>query len=206
MDNSALKIARSSPRPKVFLNNKSSIEGKDNVEQQQQSNIKTEKWDRFQELKRRREEIESKANKKRRKTNDFIKTPVPSSTKQNPTKIKQKVKTFDITDPSTLPKSIAKYLHMNEHLKDVDHGRLSTKTELEKELDKAVENGDLELASKLSDQIAQNNYEIMVNKAIERKEFNEAKKREEERKANKKKPKLYWGFETKHRWETKSNM
>jgi len=95
---------------------------------------------------------------------------------------------------------------MNEHLKDVDHGRLSTKSKLEKELDKAVENGDLELASILSDQIAQNNYETMVSKAIERKEFDEAKKREEERKANKKKPKLYWGFETKHRWETKSNM
>ncbi|RIA98573.1 hypothetical protein C1645_749717 [Glomus cerebriforme] len=95
---------------------------------------------------------------------------------------------------------------MNEHLKDVNHGRLSAKSKLEKELDKAVENGDLELASKLSDQIAQNNYEIMVSEAIERKEFDEAKKREEERKANKKKPKLNWGFETKHRWETKSNM
>lgn len=88
----------------------------------------------------------------------------------------RKIKTFDITDPSTLPKSIANYLHMNEHLKDVDHGRLSIKTELEKELDKAVENGDIELASKLSDQIAQNNYEKMVIKAIERKEYDEAKK------------------------------
>ncbi|CAB4406851.1 unnamed protein product [Rhizophagus irregularis] len=206
MDNSAVKIARSSPRPKVFLNNKSSTEDKDNMKQQQ-PNIKSEKWERFQELKRRREEFESKSNKKKRKTSSFITTQVePSSTQQKHTKIKRKIKTFDIADPSTLPKSIANYLRMNEHLKGVDHGRLSTKTRLEKELDKAVENGDLELASKLSDQIAQNNYETMVNKAIERKEFDEVKKREEERKANKKKPKLYWGFETKHRWETKSNM
>ncbi|CAG8552622.1 13467_t:CDS:2, partial [Rhizophagus irregularis] len=203
MDNSAVKIARSSPRPKVFLNNKSSTEDKDNMKQQQ-PNIKSEKWERFQELKRRREEFESKSNKKKRKTSSFITTQVePSSTQQKHTKIKRKIKTFDIADPSTLPKSIANYLRMNEHLKGVDHGRLSTKTRLEKELDKAVENGDLELASKLSDQIAQNNYETMVNKAIERKEFDEVKKREEERKANKKKPKLYWGFETKHRWETK---
>ena len=63
---------------------------------------------------------------------------------------------------------------MNEQLKEVDHGRLSTKSKLEKELDKAVENGDLELASKLSDQIVQNNYETKVYKAIERKEFDEA--------------------------------
>ncbi|RGB43907.1 hypothetical protein C1646_679386 [Rhizophagus diaphanus] len=206
MDNSAVKIVRSSPRPKIFLNNKSSTEDKDNMKRQQ-PNIKSEKWERFQELKRRRKEFESKSNKKRRKTSGFITTQAePSSTQQKHTKIKQKIKTFDITDPSTLPKSIANYLRMNEHLKGVDHGRLSTKTRLEKELDKAVENGDLELASKLSDQIAQNNYETMVNKAIERKEFDEVKKREEERKANKKKPKLYWGFETKHRWETKSNM
>jgi hypothetical protein len=58
-----VKIARSSPRPKVFLNNKSSIE--DNTKQQQ-PNINSEKWDRFQKLKRRREEIESKSNKKRK--------------------------------------------------------------------------------------------------------------------------------------------
>lgn len=73
MDNSAVKIARSSPRPKVFLNNKSSTEDKDNMKQQQ-PNIKSEKWERFQELKRRREEFESKSNKKKRKTSSFITT------------------------------------------------------------------------------------------------------------------------------------
>lgn len=109
-------------------------------------------------------------------SSSFLLEVEPSSTQQKHTKIKRKIKTFDIADPSTLPKSIANYLRMNEHLKGVDHGRLSTKTRLEKELDKAVENGDLELASKLSDQIAQNNYETMVNKAIERKEFDEVKK------------------------------
>ncbi len=100
-----------------------------------------------------------------------------SSTQKNLTKPNRKIKTtFDITNPSTLPKSLAKYVHINEHLKGVDHGRLSAKNELEKELDKAVENGDLELASKLSDQLAQNHYETMVREAIERKEFDETKK------------------------------
>ena len=63
-----VKIARSTPTPKVTLNNKLSNE-KDNTKQQQ-LNIRAEKWNRFQELKRKREEIESKSNKKTRNTND----------------------------------------------------------------------------------------------------------------------------------------
>ncbi|KAG9292212.1 hypothetical protein G9A89_023932 [Geosiphon pyriformis] len=104
-----------------------------------------------------------------------------------------------------LPSSIAKYLFMNEQLKGVDHGRLNPKCSLEKELDRAVENGDLALAGKLSEEISQRHYEQKVHEAIERKEFAEARQREEKARANKKQ-KLKWGFETKQRWETKSNM
>ncbi|RIA98574.1 hypothetical protein C1645_749718 [Glomus cerebriforme] len=65
-----MKIARSTPRPKVSLNNKFSIEDKDNIKQSQLS-TKAEKWNRFQELKRRREEIVSKSSKKTKKENGF---------------------------------------------------------------------------------------------------------------------------------------
>jgi hypothetical protein len=43
-------------------------------------------------------------------------------------------------------------------------------------LDKAVKKGDLQLATKLSEEIALKNYEQMVQEAIERKEFDEAKR------------------------------
>ncbi|CAG8548447.1 9559_t:CDS:2 [Funneliformis mosseae] len=187
---------RSTPRTKISLDNIS--QDKDNIKQPPVNN-KAEKWNRFQELKRRREEIETKSNKKAKKPNNSIiinQTDKASehSAQDNPKPKKQRTKTtFDITDPSTLPKSIAKYMHMNEHLKGVDHGHLSAKNELEKELDKAVDNGDLELASMLSDQLAQDKYETAVLEAIERKEFDETKKREEEKRDNKKKPKLIWG-------------
>ncbi|CAG8621420.1 12670_t:CDS:2 [Funneliformis caledonium] len=187
---------RSTPRTKISLDNIS--QDKDNIKQPPVNN-KAEKWNRFQELKRRREEIETKSNKKAKKPNNSIiinqtdKAPEHSA-QDNPKPKKQRTKTtFDITDPSALPKSIAKYMHMNEHLKGVDHGHLSAKNELEKELDKAVDNGDLELASRLSDQLAQDKYETAVLEAIERKEFDETKKREEEKRDNKKKPKLIWG-------------
>jgi hypothetical protein len=63
-----VKVARSTPRPKISLNNNLSNEDKDNTKQQ--SNIIAEKWYRFQELKRKREEIESKSNKKTKKANN----------------------------------------------------------------------------------------------------------------------------------------
>ncbi|CAJ0905004.1 4836_t:CDS:2 [Entrophospora sp. SA101] len=99
-----------------------------------------------------------------------------------------------------------KELIQNQQENESNKTHHRTAGSLEHELDKAVENGDLVLATKISDQIAQKNYETIVSEAIERKEYNEAKEREEAFKAKKKKPKLRWGFETKQRWETKSNM
>ncbi|CAG8825330.1 15227_t:CDS:2, partial [Cetraspora pellucida] len=52
--------------------------------------------------------------------------------------------------------------------------------------------GNLEVASKISDQSAQRNYENTMREAIERKEYDE-RKQHEELKAKKKKPKLKWG-------------
>ncbi|CAG8443755.1 11257_t:CDS:2 [Ambispora leptoticha] len=110
------------------------------------------------------------------------------------------------TEFTPLPQSIAHYIGMNSQLKDVDHGRLNPKGILEKQLDQAIREGNLNLATKLSDEIAEQDYKKTVKEAIERKEFAEAKQREEKARANRKKPKLKWGFETKQRWETKSNM
>ncbi|CAG8456940.1 1632_t:CDS:2 [Paraglomus occultum] len=123
------------------------------------------------------------------------------------TKKSKREKKASIFSPNTpLPPSIAKYINMNSHLKGVDHGRLNPMGKLEIELDRAVTKGDLELATKLSEEISLKNYEHVVQEAIERKEYYEAKLKEEERKANKRGRKLKWGFESKRRWETKSNM
>ncbi len=73
MDDCSVKIARSTPRSKVSLNNNKPF-NQDNIKQLPANN-KSEKWNRFQELKRRREENESKSNnKKAKKTNVSIVT------------------------------------------------------------------------------------------------------------------------------------
>ncbi|CAG8766356.1 30396_t:CDS:2 [Racocetra persica] len=181
--------------------------------------VKLEQWKRLQELKRRREEVQNGGGKKKNKQDDRSSTNCreeleeksgrkysDSSSAPDQTTSQSSTHHLDQTISPIIPKGLIKYVNMNSHLKGVDHGRLAPKGRLEKELDKAVESGELELASKISDQIAQRNYENTMREAIERKEYDERKKREEELKAKKKKPKLKWGFESKHRWETKSNM
>ncbi|CAG8488458.1 11066_t:CDS:2, partial [Scutellospora calospora] len=205
-------IARTTPRPKVSLTIYNRLIKNETKPAQ---SIKLEQWKRLQELKRRREEVQISCNKKKKKQDDRLSTNYQqevdlkrsdSLSSSSQTTSQSSIGLFDQTIRQTIPKSLIKYVNMNSHLKDVDHGRLAPKGRLEKELDKAVENGDLELASKISDQISQRNFENTMREAIERKEYDERKKHEEELKAKKKKPKLKWGFESKHRWETKSNM
>nr|CAG8439971.1 9415_t:CDS:2 [Entrophospora candida]CAG8443903.1 13421_t:CDS:2 [Entrophospora candida] len=209
-----MSYVRSTPRKKVSAPIGKSLDTQETI---QKPKIKLDKWDRLQELKRRREEIkqygDSSDEKRNKKPREGDRLQDEKLLKKNSNVDKSKpivsispAEDFKPLKPSPLPKSLHKYVHLNSHLKGVDHGRLNAKGPLEHELDKAVENGDLVLATKISDQIAQKNYETIVSEAIERKEYNEAKEREEAFKAKKKKPKLRWGFETKQRWETKSNM
>ncbi|CAG8457447.1 18821_t:CDS:2 [Dentiscutata erythropus] len=188
---------RTTPRLKVSLNKPSHDKKLIENETKPPPNVKLEQWKRLQELKRRREEIKNDGNKKKKKQEDR-----EEIEKRLDPKRSDSLSTSDQTISQssmhrldqTIPKSLVKYVNMNSHLKGVDHGRLAPKGRLEKELDKAVANGDLDLASKISDQIAQRNYENTIQEAIECKEYDERKKREEELKAKKKKPKLKWGY------------
>ncbi|CAG8439408.1 6786_t:CDS:2, partial [Acaulospora morrowiae] len=166
------------------------------------STVKPEQWKRLQELKRRREEIKDEGSKRKKpkrisadgtlnKEKEKFKETKTSTFTQNQVNFQPPLSSKPII--TQLPKNLSNYIHMNSHLKGVDHGRLATKCRVEKELDQAVKNGDLDKASKISDQIAQRNYEKMIKEAIERKEFDEKRRKEEALKAKKKKPKLKWG-------------
>ncbi|CAG8521439.1 13085_t:CDS:2 [Ambispora gerdemannii] len=173
---------------------------------------------RFQAVVRRKEEdaykkrkIQEEQRSKKRKINDLRDVDETNLDRENDLKTR-KIKnhkwsfTTATTEFTPLPQGIAHYIGMNSQLKGVDHGRLNPKGTLEKQLDQAIKEGNLGLATKLSDEIAEQDHKKTVKEAIERKEFAEAKQREEKARANRKKPKLKWGFETKQRWETKSNM
>ncbi|XP_073934315.1 protein FAM204A isoform X2 [Castor canadensis] len=77
---------------------------------------------------------------------------------------------------------------------------------LEKRMDQAVEEWDVEKAEELSNQLATRELGVKIAKAIACHKFVKAKKEAENSQAARKKKKLAWGFEAKKRWETKSNM
>ena len=79
-------------------------------------------------------------------------------------------------------------------------------SKLEEKLDVAIEKGDFTEAESLSDEIAKQDFAVKIVGAVEVRDYKRKKEDEEQfQKANKKK-KLIWGFEQKHRWESKGNM
>ncbi|ORX87713.1 hypothetical protein BCR32DRAFT_289194 [Anaeromyces robustus] len=102
--------------------------------------------------------------------------------------------------------SILPYIEPNKQLKDVDQGRFAEKSSIEIKIDKAVENGDFELAEKLNEELILKQKEKLLNDAIECKNFVYSKNLEMEKKKKRKRKRLVWGFDSKQRWETKGNM
>ncbi|KAL8615572.1 hypothetical protein ACOMHN_016149 [Nucella lapillus] len=97
-------------------------------------------------------------------------------------------------------------LGVNDHLAGVSHGSLGPKTVLELRIDDAVAKGDYRTAEELSDHMSTREFGEKVAKAIDARNFLHHKQEEEKMVKAKQKKKLHWGFEAKHRWETKSNM
>ena len=83
------------------------------------------------------------------------------------------------------------------------HG--AKKSKIEKELDEAIKQNDLELAEKISDEISQRNMAENITQSFKANAFLEQKKFAKE-KQDRKRKKLKWMFDHKERWELKGNM
>nr|XP_039271579.1 protein FAM204A-like isoform X2 [Styela clava] len=77
---------------------------------------------------------------------------------------------------------------------------------LKKKLNQCLRQGNVTEADKLSDQLSQTELQLREIKAVVARDYLKRKCAKEEDKARRKKKKLAWGFETKKKWETKSNM
>lgn len=107
--------------------------------------------------------------------------------------------------------TLTSYIGVNDHLRGslVDHGDLAPKSGLEKQIDHAISEGDMNKAEELSDYLAKRNFAVRVAEAANARDYHRCKQEEEKEKLAKKKlkkSKLAWGFEVKHRWEMKGNM
>ena len=100
------------------------------------------------------------------------------------------------------PHMIESNLNQIQSVPNVDEPNLPPVECLEKKLDQALAEGNIEKAERISDDIYAKNTQLEVLKRKEMIEF-EAKKRKKRLEANKR---LNWRFEAKQRWESKSNM
>ncbi|KAB5582115.1 hypothetical protein PHYPO_G00183450 [Pangasianodon hypophthalmus] len=85
--------------------------------------------------------------------------------------------------------------------------RPSPKSGLEKNMERAIAEGDYGKAEELSDRLATRELAVKIAQAADCRDFARARREEEDsRAARKKRKQIAWGFEAKKRWETKSNM
>lgn len=103
-------------------------------------------------------------------------------------------------------KELTQYFGINERFDPPVKKKKVEKSGLEKRIDQAVDDWDIEKAEELSNQLATRELGVKITKAVACHKFMEAKREAENSQAARKKRKLAWGFEAKKRWETKSNM
>ncbi|XP_042763573.1 protein FAM204A isoform X3 [Panthera leo] len=103
-------------------------------------------------------------------------------------------------------KELTQYFGINDRFDPPVKKKKIEKSGLEKSIDQAVEDWDIEKAEELSNQLATRELGVKIAKAVACHNFVKAKRDAENSQVARKKKKLAWGFEAKKRWETKSNM
>ncbi|KAL1788816.1 hypothetical protein HispidOSU_024183 [Sigmodon hispidus] len=161
------------------------------------SGIPLNMWNKFQELHKKHSEQKSltsrfRQKKRKRSKKGNLKNEKESHSEQS--------------SSETQWEELTQYFGANDRFEPPVKQKKVEKSGLEKRIDQAVEEWDVEKAEELSNQLATRELGVKIAKAIACHKFVKAKKEAENSQAARKKKKLAWGFEAKKRWETKSNM
>lgn len=161
------------------------------------SGIPVDMWKKFQELHKKHSEQKTTSSglrEKRRKRSRKGKSKNEAESQSS-----QPSKEAPWTE-------LTQYFGINERFDPPVKQKKVEKSGLEKRIDQAVDEWDIEKAEELSNQLATRELGVKFSKAVACHKFMKAKKEAENSQAARKKKKLAWGFEAKKRWETKSNM
>ncbi|XP_036030229.1 protein FAM204A isoform X2 [Onychomys torridus] len=161
------------------------------------SGIPLNMWNKFQELHKKHSEQKNPMSRFRQKKRK----------RSRKGKLKNEKESYSEQSSSeTQWKELTQYFGANDRFEPPVKQKKVEKSGLEKRIDQAVEEWDVEKAEELSNQLATRELGVKIAKAIACHKFVKAKKEAENSQAARKKKKLAWGFEAKKRWETKSNM
>lgn len=173
------------------------VEANVNAYEECPSGVPVHMWNKFQELHKKHSEqkissLTFRRKKRKRSRKGKLKNEEESHSEQSPSEIRLK--------------ELTQYFGVNDRFEPPVKKKKVEKSGLEKSIDRAVEEWDIEKAEELSNQLATRELGVKIAKAIACHNFVKAKKEAENSQAAWKKKKLAWGFEAKKRWETKSNM
>ncbi|XP_078422154.1 protein FAM204A isoform X4 [Cetorhinus maximus] len=194
----------------TYWKEKNEAEDLKDVSEECPAGVSLQLWKKFQELKERRNSITKTSFKKvrrRRKAAGAGRTGEESAIKKR--KSEQEQKTLNKSELNVREahwNELKQYFGANDRFEIPACSAPPSKTNLEKNLDKAIATGDIEEAEKLSDSLAVRELGVKIAKAVNCRDFAKVNQEAEASQQAQKKKQLAWGFEAKRRWETKSNM
>ncbi|XP_061601113.1 protein FAM204A [Cololabis saira] len=160
--------------------------------------VSQDMWQKFQELRKKKEEFKATKipqRRKRRRHRKGTKSEEPAEMRQH--QEKQEKHWNELTQ----------YFGVNDRFQPPACSKPAPKSGLERNIEKSIAEGDFEKAEEMSDRLATREMAVKITKAADCRDFVKLKQEEEALlAAQKRKKDIPWGFEAKKRWETKSNM
>ncbi|XP_030604264.1 protein FAM204A isoform X2 [Archocentrus centrarchus] len=162
--------------------------------------VSQEMWQKFQDLRRKKDDIqtlkvEERRKRKRRKRKKGTESGEPPQTRERQ------------EEPEKHWDELKQYFGVNDRFHPPACSKPPPKSGLEKSIERAIAEGDIAKAEEMSDRLATREMAVKIAQAADCRDFVQRKQEEEAlRAAQKRKKQIAWGFEAKKRWETKSNM
>ncbi|XP_070697298.1 protein FAM204A isoform X2 [Pempheris klunzingeri] len=160
--------------------------------------ISQEMWQKFQDLRKKNEEMKMTKvprRRKRRRHKKGTESEEPTETREHQ---EEREKHWD---------ELKQYFGVNDRFHPPACSKPPPKSGLEKSIERAIAEGDIAKAEEMSDRLATRELAVNIAQAADCRDFVRRKQEEEAlRAAQKRKKEIAWGFEAKRRWETKSNM
>ncbi|XP_056147601.1 protein FAM204A [Lampris incognitus] len=160
--------------------------------------ISHDTWQKFQKLKKKKHEVKMMKPPRRRHRKKHKKgEEEQESTEQREHQVEHE-KHWN---------GLKQYFGVNDRFQPPGCGKPPPKSGLEKSIESAIAEGDIEKAEEMSDRLATRELAVKIAHAADCRDFVQRKQEEEDlQAAQKRKKQIAWGFEAKKRWETKSNM
>ncbi|XP_032363213.1 protein FAM204A isoform X4 [Etheostoma spectabile] len=160
--------------------------------------ISQEMWQKFQDLRKKKDEMKTmkfSRRRKRRRLKKGTESEEPTETRERQ---ENREKHWD---------ELKQHFGVNDRFHPPACSKPPPQSGLEKSIERAIAEGDIAKAEEMSDRLATRELAVKIAQAADCRDFVQRKQEEEAlRAAQKRKNQIAWGFEAKRRWETKSNM